>query len=135
MTNLPIKLQFHHVGLACRKLAPEMMAHRLLGFEAESAMFHDHTQRICGIFMVNGPMRIELLEPAAADSPVNDMLKHGQKMYHQGFTCDHIHEAVRYLEGEGARMISPPLPAAAFSGKEISFLMLRTLLIVELIQK
>lgn len=129
-----IQLDFHHVGLACRKLSIEIKAHQQLGYTAEGEPFYDPIQRIHGIFMKHGPMRIELLEPASADSPVTQILKHSQKMYHQGFTCSDIYKAIAQLEAERARVISPPAPAVAFNGKEIAFLMLPTLMIVELIQ-
>lgn len=129
-----IGLDFHHVGLACRKLSIEMKVHEQLGYTTEGEPFYDPIQRIHGIFMKHGPMRIELLEPASVDSPVTQILKHGQKMYHQGFTCADIHMAIRQLEAHRARIISPPAPAVAFHGKEIAFLMLPTLMIIELIQ-
>ncbi|MFD2612364.1 VOC family protein [Paenibacillus gansuensis] len=135
MNNGTLDLRFHHVGLACRRLEAERKAHELLGYVAEGETFVDPVQRIRGLFMTNGGMRIELLEPAASPSPVDEILQRGQKMYHQGFLCSDIRAAVAYLEQNGARVISPPVPAVAFGGKEISFLMLRTLMIVELIER
>ncbi|SDO85235.1 methylmalonyl-CoA/ethylmalonyl-CoA epimerase [Paenibacillus sp. yr247] len=125
---------FHHIGLACHSLAAEIEAHESLGYVIEGTPFHDPLQRINGIFMVNGPIRIELIEPAGEYSPVRNILTKGLKMYHQCFECTNIHKAISDLEAQGARVIVSPTPAVVFNGRTITFLMLRTLLIVELIQ-
>ncbi len=132
--DLLVPFLFHHVGLACRSLFPEILSHKQLGYVVEGESFYDPIQKIRGVFMLHGPMRIELLEPSADDSPVTKILARGQKMYHQAFTCTDIYQGISYLEARGARVISPPAPALAFGGKEIVFIIMRTLLIVELIE-
>jgi methylmalonyl-CoA/ethylmalonyl-CoA epimerase len=127
-------LRFHHVGLACQSLEPEKAAHALLGFVPEGAVFHDPLQRIRGLFMLHGGMRIELLEPAGPDSPLQPFLQRGMKMYHQAFETDSIEASIGDLTKAGAMLRVPPTPAVAFGGRPISFLMLRTLMLVELIQ-
>lgn len=126
---------FHHIGLACKSIAAEMKSHQSLGYTMEGKPFHDPIQQINGIFIVHGPMRIELIEPAGAHSPVNGLLAKGIKMYHQCFECNNIDTSISYLEAQGAKVITAPVPAVAFGGRKIAFLMLRTQLIVELIQR
>lgn len=126
---------FHHIGLACPSLIPEINMHELLGYTIEGTVFHDPLQHINGIFMVHGPMRIELIEPAGERSPVRNILARGIKMYHQCFEVADIHKSLSNLEDQGARIIVAPAPAVAFNGRPIAFLMLRTSLIVELIQQ
>ncbi len=84
--------------------------------------------------MVSGGMRIELLEPAAAGSPLESILARGGKMYHQAFETAGIEAAIADLRRAGAVLALPPTPAVAFGGRPIAFLMLRTTLLVELIQ-
>ena len=84
--------------------------------------------------MVHGPMRIELIEPAGEHSPVRNLVARGIKMYHQCFEVADIELSLSELESQGARTIVAPVPAVAFGGRPIAFLMLRTSLIVELIQ-
>lgn len=134
MTTLLTDLTFHHIGLACRKLHPEMKAHEQLGYKIEGQSFTDPIQRVNGIFMTHGSMRIELLEPATSDSPLTDILKRGQKMYHQCFECEDLQVAIDKLMSEGAHLIAPPAPAVAFEGRRIAFLVLRTMMIVELVE-
>ncbi|GIP31283.1 VOC family protein [Paenibacillus sp. J2TS4] len=130
-----MEFTFHHIGLACKSLAAEIKTHESLGYVVEGAPFHDPIQQINGIFIVHGPMRIELIEPAGDHSPVLNILARGIKMYHQCFECLDIHKSISDLEAQGAHTIVEPTPAVAFGGRPISFLMLRTRLIVELIQR
>ena len=106
---------FHHIGLACRSLLPEIKMHEALGYTIEGAVFHDPLQNINGIFMVHGPMRIELIEPAGERSPVRNILARGIKMYHQCFEVADIQKSLSNLEAQGARMIAAPAPAIAFA--------------------
>jgi methylmalonyl-CoA/ethylmalonyl-CoA epimerase len=127
-------LRFHHIGVACEKLGPEIDAHTLLGYHQEGDVFVDPAQRIRGVFMTNGGARVELLEPAGADSPLRPFLQRGQKMYHQAFQTDAIEDEFARLVDAGAIARVAPIPAVAFDGRRIAFLMLRTLLLVELIE-
>jgi methylmalonyl-CoA/ethylmalonyl-CoA epimerase len=129
-----VDLRFHHVGLACRDIEVEQRAHRLLGYADEGAPFVDPLQRIRGCFMTHGGMRIELLEPAAEDSPLEPFISRGLKMYHQAFETASIEGSIDELKAAGAALAVPPTPAVAFHQRPIAFLMLRTTMLVELIQ-
>src|SRR5262245_9045177 len=91
-------LRFHHIGLACRKLAADRQDHELLGYRAEGELFEDPLQRIRGLFMTLGPMRVELLEPLGSDSPLEAYLKRGIKIYHQCFLCGDIERSIAALQ-------------------------------------
>jgi len=127
-------LRFHHVGLACESIAVEQTAHRLLGYADEGEVFVDPLQRIRGCFMVHGGMRIELLEPAGEGSPVRSFLNRGIRMYHQAFETADINKSIDELRKAGAVLAVKPTPAVAFAGRPIAFLLLRTKMLVELIQ-
>ena len=127
-------LRFHHIGLACKDIEVERAAHRMLGYVDEGPVFIDPRQRIKGCFLVKDGMRIELLEPAGEPSPLKPFLTRGLKMYHQAFETGSIEAAVAELKRAGALVTVPPTPAVAFGGRAIAFLLLRTELLVELIQ-
>jgi methylmalonyl-CoA/ethylmalonyl-CoA epimerase len=128
-------LVFHHIGLAARSLEQERQAHLLLGFEQEGEIFHDPVQQINGVFMRHRNMRIEIVEPAGGASPILEILRRGHKMYHQCFECTDIHTTIDILLSEGAHVLKPPVPAVAFQGRSIAFLIMPTLLMVELIEQ
>lgn len=127
-------LVFHHIGLACRDMARDRRDHELLGYRAEGPEFADPTQRIRGLFMTLGPMRVELLEPLDETSPLHAYLKRGIKIYHQCFECADIESTIHALERGGARVASPPKPAVAFDGRRIAFLLLPSQMLIELIE-
>jgi methylmalonyl-CoA/ethylmalonyl-CoA epimerase len=132
--EVSLDLRFHHVGLACEDIEVERAAHRLLAYTDEGLVFVDPRQRIRGCFMVQGGMRIELLQPEGEGSPLRPHLTRGIKMYHQAFETDAIEASIDELRRGGAALAVPPTPAVAFGGRPIAFLMLRTTMLVELIQ-
>jgi methylmalonyl-CoA/ethylmalonyl-CoA epimerase len=134
LMEVSLDLRFHHVGLACEDIEVERAAHRLLGYTDEGLVFVDPRQRIRGCFMVQGGMRIELLQPEGEGSPLRPHLTRGIKMYHQAFETDAIEASIDELRRGGAALAVPPTPAVAFGGRPIAFLMLRTTMLVELIQ-
>lgn len=127
-------LQFHHIGLATRELAKDRRDHEFLGYRAEGELFLDPIQRIRGLFMTLGPMRVELLEPLGADSPLESYLNRGIKIYHECFTCPDINASVESLQSHRARLVSPPQPAVAFGGRSIAFLLLPSQTLIELVE-
>jgi methylmalonyl-CoA/ethylmalonyl-CoA epimerase len=127
-------LIFHHVGIACSSIAAEEEYYSTLGYTREGREFVDPAQKIRGIFMTLGPFRIELLEPASKNSPLDPFLQKGVQMYHQAFLCDRLGETIDFLAAQGAVLLVPPVPAVAFNGRKISFLMLRNRMMVELIE-
>lgn len=129
------ELQFHHIGLACRDMAQDRRDHESLGYRSEGEAFEDPLQRIRGLFMTLGTMRVELLEPLDETSPLMDYLKRGIKIYHQCFECDDIASAIEDLQAHGARLVSPPQPAVAFDNRRIAFLLLPSRMLIELIER
>ncbi len=101
------ELQFHHIGLACRDMAQDRRDHESLGYRSEGEAFEDPLQRIRGLFMTLGTMRVELLEPLDETSPLMDYLKRGIKIYHQCFECDDIASAIEDLQAHGRGWFRP----------------------------
>jgi methylmalonyl-CoA/ethylmalonyl-CoA epimerase len=131
---MPAELTFHHIGLACRDMAKDRADHEHLGYRAEGPVFEDPLQRIRGLFMTLGAMRVELLQPLDDTSPLQGYLKRGVKIYHQGFLCRDIVRSIQTLEAQRARVVSPPKPAVAFENRPIAFLILPSQMLIELIE-
>ncbi|MBB6692214.1 VOC family protein [Cohnella xylanilytica] len=126
--------KLHHIGLACRDLRVELDLHLKLGFTIEGDKFHDPIQKINGIFITNSGTRIELIEPASTESPLENILSRGIKMYHQCFECKNLDKSIELLKSYGGIVASPPSPAVAFDKRRIAFLMMKTKMLVELIE-
>lgn len=127
-------MSFHHIGVACHDLATESEAFGMLGYEPESEDFMDSRQGIRGRFLAGPGPRLELLVGLPGSSVLDPWLNKGIKFYHQGFVVESLEAGLRALREKGGRMVSAPVPAVAFGGRDIAFVMLRNLAMVELIQ-
>lgn len=134
MLNKPM-FSFHHIGLACKNIEREIKAHQMLNYNLESDFFEDPNQRIRGVFMRNDAFRVELLEALEKDSPIQNYIKKGIKMYHQCFTTPNLNKAIDYLVNQGAILVVEPIEAVAFNQKKIAFLYLRTQMLIEIIEE
>jgi methylmalonyl-CoA/ethylmalonyl-CoA epimerase len=128
---------FHHVGVAVRDLqsASEVLSN-LFGYETMSGPFDDPIQKVSVSFLSRGegdPV-IELVAPLGPDSPVNRTLVKGGGTYHVCYQVPDINAAIAHLTGQGAFLLSGPVPAVAFKMKEIAWLMTGAKLLVELVQ-
>jgi methylmalonyl-CoA/ethylmalonyl-CoA epimerase len=128
-------LEFHHIGIACRAIEPEMKAFAALGYTLEGEQFSDPLQKIHGCFMTGMGPRIELLAPMDESSPVTPWLKKGVKMYHYGYLVDSVESTMQEYVARRAMVVSPPKPSIAFGGRPIAFLMLPNLFLIELIER
>jgi methylmalonyl-CoA/ethylmalonyl-CoA epimerase len=131
-----IGLTFHHVGVACRDIEREVPSYLHLGFEREGMVFEDPAQRIRGLFLTLGSYRVELLQALVAGepSPLDTYLRQRTKLYHEAFLADDLELASAHLVDAGAIVSVPPVPAVAFDGRRITFLMQRNMNLIELIE-
>jgi methylmalonyl-CoA/ethylmalonyl-CoA epimerase len=127
-------LHFHHLGVACQNLEREAEAFRTLGYEMIGEVFTDPVQRVRGCFLRGPGPDLELLAPMDETSPLKPWLNKGVKIYHQAYEVESLKDTVRTLVENGGRIMSSPKPAEAFGGREIAFVMLPNLFLIEVIQ-
>lgn len=126
---------FHHIGLACRSLEIERLGLAPVGYVAEGPAIHDPIQRVRVQFLSGGGPRLELVEPAADDSPINGLLKRGTRLYHVAYEVTAFDTTIGHLEARGGyRCLAAPAPAVAFNMRRIVFMMSATGTLIELIQ-
>jgi len=135
MTPPAAGLAFHHVGVACRDIAAEATHFTTLGYHPEGEPFEDRVQGTRGMFMAGQSPRVELLEPLEADAPgvLAPWLSQRIKLYHLGYIAPDLSEAIASLRSQRGKLVVPPVPAVAFGGRNIAFVMLANRLLVELI--
>jgi methylmalonyl-CoA/ethylmalonyl-CoA epimerase len=80
-----------------------------------------------------GP-RLELLAPWDGSTVLDPWLRNGSRIYHLGYEVADIDSAIRAALNADARQVTSPVPAVAFDGRRIAFLMLRVPLMIELIE-
>ena len=128
-------LAIHHVGVAVDSIADGIALWTALGYALENDGFSDEIQGIQGQFMTMGDHRIELLADLPGQSTVKPWLKKGTIFYHLGYTCDDIADALEHLKALGGHVLRPPSPSTYFRNSLISFVMLPSGAVVELIAK
>lgn len=134
---LPAGFVFHHLGYACTSIARERSVFESLGYEQEGQAFSDPIQGVNGCFMLGPGPRIELLENTEGSRTLTPWLEAGTKLYHLAYEVEtSLDEAVTcVVRRERARVVVQPVPAVAFGGRHICFVMFRQGLLIELIER
>lgn len=125
---------FHHIGVATKKIEKELPFYTLMGYTPESDYFEDAIQGIRGIFLVakNQP-RLELLENLPDSHTLDKQLEKGQKYYHMAYRVSDIEKAMEVLGANRARVLSDLQPSTYF-GRRICFLMMPNMMMIELVE-
>ena len=135
ISSLPEGYEFHHVGYATTSLAREREFFSFLGYVQEGEEFIDPIQGVAGCFMVGLGPRVELLENLPAAHTLEPWLAAGIKMYHFAYVVNDIDEALSWARNFRARVVVAPVPAVAFGGRRICFVMFRNGQMIEFIEK
>jgi LAO/AO transport system kinase len=101
-----------HLGIAAHNLEEAIAFYQSLGF----SVAHRETvprEKVRLATLPAGESRIELLEPAAPDSPISSFLeKRGPGLHHIALRVPDLEAAVARLQAAGARLLNPPRPGA-----------------------
>lgn len=132
--SLPAGADFHHIGYACASLPADQLWFEKLGFRVEGDPFVDEVQGIAGCFLVGIGPRIELLENLPGRETLTPWLSSGIRMYHLAYVVPEIDVALSWAKSMRARVVAGPVPAVAFAGRQIAFVMMRNGLLLEFVQ-
>ncbi|MCA8978639.1 MAG: methylmalonyl-CoA epimerase [Planctomycetes bacterium] len=110
----------HHVAIVVPSIADARPSYEGLGMTAGEPEYVAD-QKVNVLVCMAGDQRIELVEPAADDSPVTSFLaKRGGGLHHLAFRVDDVAQAIETLMARGLRMIDEaPRPGA--HGTRIAF--------------
>lgn len=133
--RLPAGAEFHHIGYATSSLDRERKVFESLGYTLEGDLFTDSIQGVAGCFLTGAGPRIELLEPLDGSQTLAPWINAGIKMYHLAYCVDDVVRATQWARDQRARVTVEPVPAVAFGGRHISFVMFRNGLLIEFIEK
>lgn len=128
--------KIQHVAIAVPDLDEAIRTYRdILGLEfiGEETI---SDQKVRAAFFRVGDSRIELLEPAAPDSPIRAFIeKRGGGLHHIAFEVEDIRSALQTLRERGADILSPE-PVRGTHGALIAFAHPKSFanVLVELIQ-
>lgn len=128
----------HHVGFVVADIARSMGGFlRSLNGSWDEQIFEDPHQRVKVAFLSTRPgePQIELVEPVGDNSPVRTFLQEkGGGLHHFCYQTDDLGAEIKVFRSRGAILVRPPLPAVAFRGRRIAWVLTRELLLVELLE-
>lgn len=117
-------VEFDHVGLAVRSMPADL----------EKQKIFDPLQHVNVAFININGLRVELVEPVGERSPVVNLLKKNQSLYHLCFRTRNIPESLEKAKENGFHCIAKPVEAVAFGNKNIVWLYSRQYGLVELVE-
>lgn len=128
--------RLHHVGVVVADVAEATAAYeRDFGYVREGGVVDDPMQKVRIQFLLaRGGGRVELLQPAGPDSPVQLALKKGGGPNHFCYEVGSIDDEVARYRKQGAVLVSAPVRAPAIGGARVAFLLLKAHGVFELVE-
>ena len=132
-------MRFHHIGYAVSSI-DDYLAHFLLPlFEPEhvSGKISDPIQNVSVCFVtLAGGTTIELVEPLGENSPISSIVGSSRGgLYHLCYEVDDLEGEISRFRKRKCLPLARPVPAVAFGGRRIVFLMTPQRDLIELVEK
>jgi methylmalonyl-CoA/ethylmalonyl-CoA epimerase len=129
----------HHIGFVVASIAPAMEGfQRSLDASWDRNVFEDPSQKVRVAFLTTraGEPQIELVEPLTDRSPVHRFLRErGGGLHHFCYETNNLEAEVRSFRSRQAILVSHPVPAVAFDGRRIAWVLTRENLLIELLER
>jgi len=129
----------HHVGFVVPNIQQTVEGFaRSIGARWDTKIFYDPLQKVRVSFLRSGcptDSQIELVEPAAEDSPALNFLKKGGGLHHLCYEVVDLDAHLNKMRNERATMVKPPLPAVAFENRRIAWVFTRQKLLLEFLEQ
>ena len=118
----PLVRGLHHVAIVVASIEEARATYEgLLGMTAGDVE-HVAEQKVRVLVLHAGAQRIELVEPAAEDSPVQGFLaRHGGGLHHLAYAVANLEHALETLTAAGVRLLDS-VPRAGAHGTRIAFI-------------
>jgi methylmalonyl-CoA/ethylmalonyl-CoA epimerase len=131
-------VRFHHVGYAVASIQAylEDFLLPLMQPESVTSPVADPIQRVrvCFVHMQGGTV-IELVEPLDEHSPVREIVGSQRGgLYHLCYEVDDLDGEIRRFRDKRCLPLGKPVPAAAFDGRRIVFLLTPQRDLIELLE-
>ena len=130
--------RFHHTGFVVTSISAQAERFaRSLGIGWDGQITHDPLQMVRVTFLPAneaGATTIELIEPAGNRSPVLKFAEAGGGLHHVCYEVEDLEKQVAESRANGAALVRVPLPAAAFGGRRIAWVLTKAQLLVEFLE-
>jgi len=129
-------MNINHIGVIVENIEKEKEYYtNLFGYSVVGEKVSDPLQEANVLFLESpNKIRIELVEPADENSSLNNALKKGIRYNHICYEVEDMKAAVEKLKVQGCIVVKPPLKAAAFDQRLISFLFTPQKELIELVE-
>ncbi len=129
--------ELEHIGIAVDDIKEALQLYgSLFHFDPHKILiFRDETQKVDIAFVEAGGIKLELIRPISGDSAITSFIKRGVNLYHLCFEVSDIESALETGRKLGGIVTVQPVPATAFSGKQIAFIYFKHLGLIEYVQK
>lgn len=132
-------LTLHHVGFVVDAIEPAMEGFlRSLNASWDQRIFEDPLQKVRVAFLSTRPgePQVELVQPHGAGSPVSKfLLEKGGGLHHFCYETDSLEAEVQAFRSRRAILVRPAVPAVAFDGRRIAWVLTRERLLIELLER
>lgn len=127
----------HHIGILVRDIERSAQSYEdRFGYAVHSDVIHDPVQTAYVQFLRGegaGPL-VELVAPDGPESKLSNAIKKGEGLNHLCYFSEAIEDDCRKLRGKGMLVLQLPVPAKAFGGRRIAWLMGSDGLPIELVE-
>ena len=131
-------MRFHHIGYAVADIQQylESFLRPLFSPLSVTDPVSDPIQKVTVCFAeMPGGTVIELVEPLGDDSPVNSVIGSSRGgLYHLCYEVDDLDSEMQRFRRKRCLPLAKPVPAAAFDGRRIVFLMTPERDLIELVE-
>lgn len=128
----------HHIGFVVSDIHKTIEAFaKSIGATWDGKAFLDPLQRSRVAFLQTecpADALIELIEPAGTDSPVFPFLQKGGGLHHLCYGVVGLDNYLSKMRTRGAVILQPPLPAVAFEGRRIAWVVTAQRMLLEFLE-
>jgi methylmalonyl-CoA/ethylmalonyl-CoA epimerase len=129
----------HHVGFVVSSIVDEIESFAAsVGATWDGKVFDDPLQQARVAFLqpaFSMEAAIELVEPMVEQSPVSRFLARGGGLHHLCYEVDDLDEELKRARTRGGLVVKQPLPAVAFNGRRIAWVVTGNRLVIEYLER
>jgi methylmalonyl-CoA/ethylmalonyl-CoA epimerase len=130
-------MQFDHLGVFVKSLDEGLTHfHKMFHIKTISDEFHDPLLKVSVQLLVDSSgIRYETVAPNGLGNPVDAVLRERKNILnHVAYRTDEFENELVRLRAEGCLPLGKPVPAVAFDGSRVVFLLTPLRLILEIIE-
>src|SRR4051812_45361894 len=132
-------MRLDHLGFVVANIEAAMPGFiRSMAATWDSQVFADPNQKVKVAFLTTRPgdARVELVEPDGDDSPVLRFLNdRGGGLHHACYEVRELEQELSDFRNRGSLIVRRPMPAVAFQGRRIAWVMTPEKFLVELLEE